>query len=59
VQETLNEYKAALSKFLKPKKVSMQQGVMLEQDDCPETPDPLEEVSFWVSAQWKFLRLAS
>jgi hypothetical protein len=30
VRETLDEYKMAVSKFLKPKKVPMQQGVMLE-----------------------------
>ena len=43
VQETLTEYKAAVSKFLKPKKVHMQQGVMLEQNDCPETPDLVKQ----------------
>ena len=34
VQETLTEYKAAVSTFLKPKKVPVQPGIMLEQDDC-------------------------
>ncbi len=41
--ETLDEYKMAVSKFLKPKKVPMQPGVMLEQEDCPETPDPVKQ----------------
>jgi hypothetical protein len=43
VRETLDEYKMAVSKFLKPKKVPMQPGVMLEQEDCPETPDPVKQ----------------
>ena len=30
VRETLDEYKAEVSKFFKPKKVPMQQGVMLD-----------------------------
>jgi hypothetical protein len=43
VQETLVEYKAAVSRFLKPKKVLMQPGVMLEQADCPKTPDQVKQ----------------
>ena len=30
IQETLAEYKAAVTKFLKPKQVPMQPGIMLE-----------------------------
>ena len=29
--------------MLKPKNVLMQPGVMLEYQDCPETPDPLKQ----------------
>ncbi len=43
VLETLNENKMAVLKFLKPKKVPMQLGVMLEQEDCPKTPDPVKQ----------------
>ncbi len=38
IQETLAEYKVAVTKFLKPKQVSMQPGIMLELEDCPESP---------------------
>ncbi len=44
VREALDEYMMAVSKFLEPKKVPMQQGVMLKQEDCPETPDPVEQM---------------
>jgi hypothetical protein len=40
IQETLAEYKAAVTKFLKPRQVQMQQGIMWELEDCPESPDP-------------------
>ncbi len=43
VQEILDEYKSTIKKFLKPKQVPMQPGVILEHDDCPETPDPREQ----------------
>ncbi len=37
IQDTLSEYKAAIKKFVKPKQVPMQPGVVLEHDQCPET----------------------
>jgi hypothetical protein len=43
IQDTLSEYKAAIKKFVKPKQVPMQPGVVLEHDMCPETPDPREQ----------------
>ena len=43
IQETLDEYKSIFKKFLKPKSVPMQPGVMLDNQDCPETPDQLEQ----------------
>ena len=46
IQETLSEYKAAVTKFLKPKQVPMQPGIMLELEDCPESPDPVRQKIF-------------
>ena len=43
IQETLAEYKAAVTKFLKPKQVPMQPGIMLELEDCPESPDQVRQ----------------
>ena len=43
IQEVLNDYKAVIKKDLKPKQVPMQPGVILTNDDCPETPDPREQ----------------
>ena len=43
IQETLDEYKSIFKKFLKPKNVPMQPGVMLDNQDCPETPDLREQ----------------
>ena len=34
IQDTLSEYKAAIKKFVKPKQVPMQPGVVLEHDMC-------------------------
>ena len=46
IQETLAEYNAAVTKFLKPKQVPMQPGIMLELEDCPESPDPVKQKIF-------------
>ena len=46
IQETLAEYKAAVTKFLKPikpKQVPMKPEIMLELEDCPESPDPVRQ----------------
>jgi hypothetical protein len=43
IQDTLSEYKAVIKKFVKPKQVPMQPGLVLEHDMCPETPDPREQ----------------
>jgi hypothetical protein len=43
IQDTLLEYKAAIKKFVKPKQVPMQPGIVLEHDMCQETPDPREQ----------------
>jgi hypothetical protein len=43
IQETLAEYKAAATKFLKPKQMPMRPRIMLELEDCPESPDPVKQ----------------
>jgi hypothetical protein len=43
IQETLDQYMTHVKTVLKPTKVPMQSGVMLENTNCPETPDPLEQ----------------
>jgi hypothetical protein len=40
IQDTLPEFKAAIKKFVKPKQMPMQPGIVLEHDLCPETPVP-------------------
>ena len=42
IQEAIDEYGTYFKKPLKPKKVPMQPGVVLEGSDCPELPDPRE-----------------
>ncbi len=46
IQEAIKEYKKHVKTALKPKKVPMQQGVMLDNHDCPEFPDPAEQTIF-------------
>ena len=51
----LDEYKAFIKRDIKPKQVPMQPGVILTNDDCPETPDPREQKmyrSFLAKAQF-------
>ncbi len=46
IQETIDEYKSVIKTILKPKNVPLQPGVMavmLEYQDFPETPDPLQQ----------------
>ena len=45
VTELLEEYREYHRKFLKPKKVPMQPGLVLQVDkeDCPEAPDPVKQ----------------
>ena len=43
VTELLEEYREYHRKFLKPKKVPMQPGLVLDKEDCPEAPDPVKQ----------------
>ena len=40
IKETITDYQSYFKTFLKPKKVPMQPGVVLDGRDCPELPDP-------------------
>ena len=40
IRETLDEYKAFQTKYLLPKLVPIQPGLVLDKDDCPILPDP-------------------
>jgi hypothetical protein len=40
IQEVLTEYKEYIKKSLRPKRVLMSPGLVLDTEDCPVTPDP-------------------
>ena len=43
IREIMAEYKATVTMFLKPKQVQMQPWIMLEFEDCQESPDPVRQ----------------
>ena len=43
IQEVLTEYKDYIKKALRPKKVPMSPGLVLNNEDCPITPDPRKQ----------------
>ena len=43
IQELIEEYRLLHKKFIKPKKVPMSPGLVLEKDDCPAIPDPFKQ----------------
>ena len=43
IQEVLTEYKAYIKKALRLKKVPMSPGIVLNNEDCPITPDPRKQ----------------
>ncbi len=43
IQEVLAEYKEYIKKSLRPKRVPMSPGLVLDNEDCPVTPDPLKQ----------------
>jgi hypothetical protein len=43
IQEVLTEYKAYIKKALRPKRVPMSPGIVLNNEDCPVTPDPRKQ----------------
>jgi hypothetical protein len=49
--DLIEEFKLLHRKFLKPKKVPMQPGLVLDKTDCPETPDPVRQKNFRMIVQ--------
>ena len=43
IQEVLTEYKEYIKKSLRPKRVPMSPGLVLDNEDCPVTPDPCKQ----------------
>ena len=43
VQSVLDEYKEYIKKALRPKRVPMSPGVVLDNEDCPDVPDPRKQ----------------
>ncbi len=43
IQEVLTEYKENIKRSLRPKRVQMSPGLVLDNDDCPVTPDPRKQ----------------
>ena len=46
IQELVDEYRLMHRKFIKPKKVPMSPGVVLDGTDCPEMPDPVKQKQY-------------
>ena len=46
IQELVEEYRLIHKKFIKPKKVPMSPGLVLDNSDCPELPDPVKQKQF-------------
>ena len=46
IKELIEEYQLFHKKFIKPKKVPMAPGHLLEKDDCPTMPDPFKQTLF-------------
>jgi hypothetical protein len=40
IRSVLDEYKAFIKKSLRPKRVPISPGLVLNDEDCPITPDP-------------------
>ena len=43
IQEVLNEYTEYIKKSLRPKRVPMSPGLVLNNEDCPVVPDPSKQ----------------
>ena len=40
IQEVLKDYKEYIKKSLRPKRVPVSHGLVLDNEDCPDLPDP-------------------
>ena len=45
-QELIEEYRLIRKKFIKPRTVPMSPGLVLDNSDCPELPDPVKQKLF-------------
>jgi hypothetical protein len=43
IQEVLKDYKEYIQKSLRPKRVPMSPGLVLDNEDCPDLPDPRKQ----------------
>jgi hypothetical protein len=43
IQEVLKDYKEYIKKSLQPKRVPMSPGLVLDNEDCPDLPDPRKQ----------------
>jgi hypothetical protein len=43
IQEVLKDYKEYVKKSLRPKRVPMSPGLVLDNEDCPDPPDPRKQ----------------
>ena len=43
IQELIEEFRMMYKKFVKPKTVPMAPGLVLDDSDCPELPDPIKQ----------------
>ena len=46
VTELIEEYRCIQTKFIKPKTVPMAPGLLLDNSDCPEMPDPVRQKQY-------------
>ena len=46
IQELIEEYRKLHRNYIKPKKVPMVPGLVLEKEDCPPVPDPFKQTVF-------------
>jgi hypothetical protein len=46
IEELIGEYQVMHAKFIKPKAVPMSPGLLLDNSDCPELPDPVKQKQY-------------
>ncbi len=46
IEELISEYQVMHAKFIKPKAVPMSPGLLLDNSECPELPDPVKQKQY-------------
>ena len=46
IEDLIGEYRLIHAKFIKPKAVPMSPGLLLDNSDCPELPDPVKQKKY-------------